>query len=76
MYYNERLAYLRDCSNLTQEQVALAIGVKREQYRRYELGENEIKAHHVIAFAKLYKVSADYILALSDSPYESWIKKE
>ena len=66
MYYTERLKELREYNELTQEQVAEAIGVKREQYRRYESGVNEIKASHIIKFAKLYNVTSDYILCLSD----------
>ncbi len=66
MYYTERLKELREYNELTQEQVAEAIGVKREQYRRYETGVNEIKATHIIKFAKLYNVTSDYILCLSD----------
>lgn len=66
MYYTQRLKELRENAELTQEQVADKIGVKREQYRRYENGENEIKAGHVIKFCKLYNVTADYLLGLSD----------
>ena len=71
MYYTERLRELREDNDLTQEQVAEAIGVKREQYRRYETGVNEIKASHIIRFAKFYHVSADYILALSNEKNEN-----
>lgn len=66
MYYTERLKELREDNDLTQEQVANAIGIKREQYRRYETGINEIKAGHIIKFARFYNVSADYILGLSN----------
>lgn len=66
VYYTERLKELREENDWTQEQVAQAIGVKREQYRRYETGLNEIKASHIIQFAKLYHVTADYLLGLSD----------
>ncbi len=66
MYYTERLKELREDSDLTQEQVATALGLKREQYRRYETGINEIKASHIIMFAKFYNVSSDYILGLSN----------
>ena len=66
MYYTERLKELREYHELTQEQVARAIGIKREQYRRYETGINEIKANHIIKFAKFYKVTSDYILGLTD----------
>ena len=62
VYYTERLRQLREDNELTQEQVANAIGIKREQYRRYEMGINEIKASHIIKFANFYKVSTDYIL--------------
>ncbi len=71
MYYTERLRELREDNDLTQEQVAEAIGVKREQYRRYETGVNEIKASHIIRFAKFYHVSADYILGLSNEKNEN-----
>lgn len=66
MYYTERLKELREDNDLTQEQVAKALGLKREQYRRYETGINEIKASHIIKFSKFYHVTSDYILCLSD----------
>lgn len=66
MYYTERLKELREDNDLTQEQVANALGLKREQYRRYETGINEIKASHIIKFAKFYQVSTDYLLGLTD----------
>lgn len=68
MYYTQRLKELREKNELTQEQVAMKINIKREQYRRYEIGINEIKASHIIKFAKLYNVSTDYILGLTDNP--------
>lgn len=66
MYYTERLKELREDNDLTQEQVAKAVGLKREQYRRYETGINEIKAGHVIRFAKFYNVTTDYLLGLTN----------
>lgn len=66
MYYTERLKELREDNDLTQAEVADAIGIKREQYRRYETGINEIKAGHIIKFAKFYHVTSDYILGLSN----------
>ena len=66
MYYTQRLNELRELAELTQEQVAKELGIKREQYRRYENGQNEIKASHIIKFCKLYKISADYLLGLKE----------
>ena len=36
MHYTQRLEDLRKDRDLTQEQVAKMLGLKREQYRRYE----------------------------------------
>lgn len=72
MYYTQRLKDLREAKDLTQEQVAEKLNIKREQYRRYEIGINEIKASHIIKFAKLYNVSTDYILGLTDSKQTNW----
>ena len=66
MYYTQRLKELREKAYITQEQVAEKIGIKREQYRRYENGTNEIKASHIIKFCKLYNITADYLLGLSN----------
>ena len=66
MYYTDRLKELRDNFEYTQKEVADKIGVKREQYRRYELGINLLPITHLVSLCKLYHVSADYILCLTD----------
>ena len=53
---------------MTQSDVAKALGTAREQYNKYELGKQEIPFHHVIALAKLYNVSIDYLADLKDTP--------
>ncbi len=70
MYYTKRLKDIREFYELTQEQVAKGIGMKQEQYQRYEAGKNEIKASHVIKLCRFYNLSADYILGITN------IKKE
>lgn len=72
MYYTQRLKVLREDRDLTQEQVAKDLEMKREQYRRYENGINEIKAKHIILFAQYYNVSTDYILGLTNEPKPNW----
>jgi len=68
LYFYQRLRDLREDNDLTQEQVAKILGTAREQYNKYELGKQEIPFHHVIALAKLYNVSIDYIANLKDTP--------
>lgn len=75
MYYTQRLKDLREDKDLTQEQLAKSLNMKREQYRRYENGINEIKATHLIMFAQYYKVSTDYILGLTNNPETNWDKE-
>lgn len=72
MYYTQRLKDLREDNDLTQEELAEKLGMKREQYRRYENGINEIKAKHIIMFANFYNVSTDYILGLTNNPKPSY----
>lgn len=63
----QRIRNIREDKDLTQQQVADGIGVKREQYRRYESGENEMKVSHIINLCKFYNLSADYIIGLTDT---------
>lgn len=66
MYYTQRLKDIREFYELTQEQVAKGIGMKQEQYQRYEAGKNEIKAGHIIKLCRFYDLSADYILGITN----------
>ncbi len=62
----QRLEDLRIDADKTQEEIALVLNCKREVYRRYEKGIHEISVWAVIALAKYYQTSTDYILGLSD----------
>lgn len=67
METTQRIRNIREDKDLTQQQVADGIGVKREQYRRYETGENEMKVSHIVKLCEFYQLSADYILGLTDN---------
>ena len=64
--YVERIRELREDTDKTQREVARYLGTTQQVYSRYENGENEIPVRHIISLCRLYKVSADYILGLSD----------
>lgn len=66
MEITQRIRNIREDKDLTQQQVADGIGVKREQYRRYETGENEMKVSHIIKLCEFYNLSADYIIGFTD----------
>ena len=66
MNYTQRLKDLREDSDLTLEELAKKLGLKREQYRRYEVGINEVKASFIIKICEFYNVSADYLLGFTN----------
>ncbi len=68
MGYYRRLRDLREDNDLTQQQVAEYLHMKQPQYNRYERGLRDLPSDVIIALARLYKTSADYILELSDEP--------
>ena len=69
----QRLEDLRIDNNKTQKEIATVLNCEREVYRRYEKGIYEIPVWALIALAKYYQKSTDYILGLTDNPnpYES-----
>ena len=66
MYDYPRLRDLREDADLTQRSVAAQLGITTQQYSLYERGDREIPFHHVIALAKFYRVSLDYIAGLTN----------
>lgn len=66
MAYYRRIKDLREDHDLTQQYVADYLGMKQPQYFRYEKGTRDIPSDVLIALAKLYGVSTDYILGLTD----------
>jgi len=65
---SERLNELKTANNFMQKQVAEGAGIPLRTYRRYENGEREPSASIIVALAKFFRVSTDYLLGLSDSP--------
>ena len=66
MQYIKRIRDLREDNNLTQQQIADILGTSQTMYARYERGANELPIHHLLTLCAYYRVSADYILGLSE----------
>lgn len=66
MYYNEKMQYIRDRKNITQKEMAKMLGIKQQQYARYEKGVNLMPVTYLPKICKILNVSADYILDLTD----------
>ena len=67
MDYVQRIRDLREDSDRTQTQVAEFLGTSQTMYARYERGANEMPIRHLVSLCKYYRVSADYILGLTDN---------
>ena len=66
MYYTERLQWVRDCKNETQKEVAEYLGIKQQQYARYEKGINIMPITYLPKICEYLDISADYLLGLTD----------
>ena len=66
MYYTERLQWVRDCKNVTQKEVAEYLGIKQQQYARYEKGINIMPITYLPIICEYLDISADYLLGLTD----------
>ena len=66
-----RIRDLREDSNLTQAEIAKYLHIKQNTYSQYENGQRQLPLSCLIALAKFYKTSTDYILGLTDTktPY-------
>ncbi len=64
----ERLKFLREEKGLTQKEVAEAIGFAQSAVTFWENGKRIPNAIAVIALAKFFDVSADYLLGLTEFP--------
>ena len=64
----QRIRELREDHDLTQRQVAQYLKMAPPQYFRYEQGYRDIPTDILIALARLYNTSTDYILGLTNDP--------
>ena len=66
-----RLKDLREDSDLTQFALADYLHIKQSTYSQYENGRRKIPLELLIALAKYYDTSLDYIVGLTDvkTPY-------
>ena len=72
MYFNERIKWIRECENIKQKDIADYLGIKQQQYARYEKGINIMPITYLKGICEYLNVSADYIIGLTDirNPYQ------
>ena len=67
----ERIRNLREDADLTQAELGQRINVPQRTYAYYESGERMIPPQVLIALARFYHVSIDYLVGVTDqkTPY-------
>ena len=64
--YGERIRELREERNLTQAQLAEALGVSQKNVSKYELELLGLNTEIIVKLCRFFAVSSDYFLGLSD----------
>ena len=66
-----RIRDMREDRDLTQKQLADHLHIRQNTYSQYETGQRQLPLDVLIALARYYKTSADYLLGLTDErkPY-------
>lgn len=68
MGYYRRIRDMRTDHDLSQEQIAEILGMKRAQYQRYEAGTRDCPTEVIIRLADIYNTSTDYLLGRTKNP--------
>jgi transcriptional regulator with XRE-family HTH domain len=71
-----RLVQLRKKNNLSQEELALKIGISRQAVSKWERAEASPDTDNLISLSKIYNVSLDDLLKSEDEVYEYVIEEE
>ena len=65
---DNRIKDLRDDSDLTQQQIAEAIGITQRKYSYIETGTQPLTDELLVKLANYYQVSIDYLLRQTNNP--------
>ena len=70
--FYRRIREVREDADQTQGEAAKKLNLYLTQYRRYENAETPVTADFIKNVAKLYDVSADYLLELTNKKTKIW----
>lgn len=66
MDYRSRLRAVREDRDLTQAEVGKLLQKSQQGYSHIESGRAELKIEDLITLCKFYKLSADYMIGITD----------
>lgn len=65
--YIKNLKEFRESKNLTQENIAEVLEMKRPQYSRYETGKRDLPVDCLVKLAEFYNTTTDNLLGLKNN---------
>lgn len=63
---------MREDRDLTQQQVAAALGITQRKYSYLETGTQAWTDEFLVLLANYYHVSVDYLLCQTDNPHRNY----
>lgn len=72
----EKVKYLRDELELTQEDISKVLGCTRTAYSLWEINKNTIPLYYLNKISNEYNINIDYLVDLSNEKYISFKKTE
>ena len=69
MAFQERLKQARRNKGISQQKAADCLGLTKIGYQNYEAGRTNPSFDRLPSIARLFDVSSDYLLGLSDDPH-------
>ncbi len=69
---DSRIRGMREDRDLTQQQVADALGITQRKYSYLETGVQQWTDELLVKLAKYYRVSIDYLLCQTDNPRRNY----
>ncbi len=74
MIQGQRLRQLREDAGYSRRRFAEILEIGEAQVARYERGENDATGDVLARIAKLFNVSTDYLLGLTDNPFPNFVE--
>ena len=67
MEYYERIKFLRQKNNMSQEDLSELLGIGQQTLSQYEKNKRKLPIELLISYSKIFNVSIDYIMGITDN---------
>lgn len=72
----DKIKYLRDELEITQEEISNVLGCTRTAYSLWEINKNTIPLYYLNKISNVYNINIDYLVDLSSKKYVNFKKVE